>query len=262
MTYPQDRIANLLTRRGVDYKDTVLIAEVGSTAHGMNVNDPDNDDLDLTVVRWEDWAELITGPHDRQSMMIRTQPDGERSRFGDIDLNVYTVRKFAGLMASGNPSILGAVFSPKHHRAVDINFDELARKVASAQAGNAFLGYMRQQIDRWVGARGQKSVTRPELVEQYGFDTKYAAHTIRLGIQGIEYMAKGRFTMPIPEPHVDLIVTLRTGGMDERKALAWAHQLEADLKQAVVDSPLPDKPGAWRQWVNDAYKKHWTGGGS
>src|SRR5690606_36503991 len=116
------------------------------------------DDFDATVVRIESYPELVVGSPKRQSMMIRTQPDGVRSKVGDIDLNVYTLRKVAGLAAGGNPSLLGAIFSQHVHRDTGkVDFEELGRGVASKRAGAAFLGYMQQQMERWLGVRGQKN---------------------------------------------------------------------------------------------------------
>lgn len=250
--FPESRIRDLLARRGVDWTRVLRIVEVGSTAHGISSPDT-GDDFDATVVRMESWQELVVGANDRQSMMVRTQPDGVRSRMGDIDLNVYTLRKFGALASKGNPSILGALFSPLVHKRSHIDFDKLARIVASKRAAGAFLGYMSEQLDRWVGARGQKSVTRPELVEQYGFDTKYAAHVVRLGLQGREYLETGRYSMPMGGVWQSEIISLRTGGYTEREALAWAHQVEEDLKAAIDSSPLPEKPGNWRGWVADQY---------
>lgn len=253
MSFPEDRVRDLLTRRGVDWLRTLRIVEVGSTAHGIASSDT-GDDFDATVIRVEPWKELIVGDPKRQSMMIRTQPDGHRSRMGDIDLNVYTLRKFASLAAKGNPSILAALFSPLRHRDTGTDFDQLARIVASRRAAASFLGYMQQQIDRWVGARGQKNVNRPELVEQYGFDTKYAAHVIRLGLQGIEYLETGRFSMPMDPGDRESIISLRTGGLDEREALVWAQSLEQQVKDAVESSPLPERPGDWRGWTATTYR--------
>jgi hypothetical protein len=34
-------------------------------------------------------------------------------------------------------------------------------------------------------------VNRAELVEQFGYDTKYAIHTLRLGHQGVEFLETG-----------------------------------------------------------------------
>jgi hypothetical protein len=39
---------------------------------------------------------------------------------------------------------------------------------------------------------------RPELVAVHGYDTKYAMHALRLGLQGIELLSTGRITLPVP----------------------------------------------------------------
>ena len=256
-SFDEGQVKELLQNRGVKWKNTLRIVEVGSTAHGISTPET-GDDYDYTVVRMEDFNELIVGDLKRQSMMIRTQPEGERSREGDIDLQVYTLRKFASLAAKGNPSILTAIFSPavRHQQSwMDFPFAELGPIVASKVAANAFLGYMQQQMERWLGVRGQKNVNRPELVEAYGFDTKYAAHVIRLGHQGIEYMEKGYFTLPLDEDLADAIVGLRTGGMEEYDAMTWAKDTEERLKVAIWESWLPDKPalGEVKNWIVTQY---------
>lgn len=253
--WPEGKVRNLLDRRDVAWGSVLRIVEVGSTAIGISTSDT-GDDLDASVVRVEPFDELVAGSPKRQSMMIRTQPDGVRSKVGDIDLNVYTLRKFAGLAAGGNPSILGAIFSQHVHRETGrVDFDELGRKVASKRAGAAFLGYMQQQMERWLGVRGQKNVRRPELVERYGFDTKYAAHIVRLGYQGIEYMQEGRFSMPIDSDLAQSIIDLRTGAVEEYDALEWAKRVENELKQAIIDSALPDHPVAIDAWLVEQYRK-------
>lgn len=248
------RVLDLLARRHVDPARVLLVSETGSTAHGIGAL---TDDLDATVVRIEDFAELVCGHPDRQSMMIRTKPDGVRSEKGDIDLQVYTLRKFANLAAKGNPSILTAIFSPaRYHSQIEpALWEDLADLIASKRAGHAFLGYMRQQIERWTGERGQKNVNRPELVEAYGFDTKYAAHVIRLGYQGIEYMATGRFEVPMQALIAAEITKLRRGGFTEAEALDWATTIEAQLKTAIDTSLLPPNPEPIDDWLLRIYRR-------
>ena len=251
----------LLQNRGVQWGDTIRIVEVGSTAHGISTTDT-GDDYDYTVVRVEDFRELVVGDSKRQSMMIRTQPEGHMSRMGDIDLQVYTLRKFAMLASRGNPSILTAIYSTKVHKDTSgVDWDELGRVVTSRAAGDAFLGYMQQQIERWLGIRGQKNVNRPELVEAYGFDTKYAAHVIRLGHQGIEYMENGRFQVPLDKELAKEIIGLRTGAMKEYDAMEWAKDTETKLKQAIADSDLPPHPAtpAVKRWIVKQYNVLVTG---
>jgi predicted nucleotidyltransferase len=258
MTWKQEQTKQLLKNKGIDFGDVLYVVEVGSTAHGISAETTD-DDHDYTVLRIEDFEELITGDPRHQSMMARTQPEGHRSRMGDIDLQIYTIRKFATLASRGNPSILTALFSPKvHHHQLWIldGLEQLEKIIPSKAAGNAFLGYMRQQMERWIGVRGQKNVKRPELVEAYGFDTKYAAHVIRLGHQGIEYMEKGRFTLPLEENLADAIVGLRTGAMEEYDAMAWAKNTEDRLKVAIDNSDLPEHPNTrgTKKWIEEQYR--------
>ena len=255
MSEPITSAIELLGRR-IHPDRLVLLTEVGSVAQGLNVTD--QDDHDYTAVWIESFGELVDGPQKRQSMMIRSKPEGERSEPGDIDINVYTLRKFVALARKGNPSILLALFAdPVISRLPEDRWEELAQYLQSKRAGGAFLGYMKQQMERWKGERGQKNVSRPELVERYGFDTKYAAHIVRLGIQGTEYMLTGRFTVPMPAVSAWKIKALRTGGVTEREAMAWAEEVEEDLKRAIDQSTLPDEPNEDRThlWLRREYQR-------
>jgi len=49
------------------------------------------------------------------------------------------------------------------------------------------------------GAAGAHT-NRPGLVAIHGYDTKYAMHALRLGLQGIELRTTCRITLPTPEP--------------------------------------------------------------
>lgn len=251
-----DRIWNLLDR--VDLGSQLAVAEVGSTIH---LGETGQDDLDLAGVFIEDPAVTIsTQP---KSHSIRTQLEGERSRVGDIDIIMHPLRKFASLLMGGNPSIITQAFSPN----VVIGYGwippvirALHGAAISQRAGAAFEGYMSQQMERWKGERGQKNVSRPELVEAYGFDTKYAYHAIRLGIQGIEYLTTGELTLPIPEPDRSELISLRTGGYTEAQAYDWARAVREDLREARGMELLPRRPAVDRvqELVANVYLETWA----
>ncbi len=251
-----DRIHNLLGRRDLGYR--WALAEVGSTIY---LGETGQDDLDLAGVFIESPEQTIM--HRPQPTSIRTHLEGERSRVGDIDIIMHPLRKFASLLAGGNPSILTQAFSPN----VVIGqpwWNNLVKSLhgaaASQKAGTAFEGYMSQQIERLKGERGQKSVSRPELIEAYGFDTKYAYHAIRLGIQGIEYMRTGKLTLPIPEPERSELIAVRTGGYTEAQALDWAKAVRHELRDARANTPLPFRPNlpGVERIVAGAYLSTWS----
>lgn len=233
------QVGELLASRSIGWSDVLTITEAGSTAHGISVG---LDDLDFTVVRIESFDELIVGQTRAQSQMIRSKPEGKRSEPGDIDLNVYTLRRFTKLAANGNPSILMTLFAPDEMRMVNNDFPgkRLAEVTRTKRAGEAYLGYLRKQVEKWQGRRAM-GVSRPELVEAHGFDTKFAAHAVRLGIQGVEYLTTGRISLPMSEKFAAKIRSLRAGQMSEADALTRVEKVESDLIAAHDASPLPER---------------------
>lgn len=151
-----------------------------------------------------------------EQYIYRTQPEGVRSGPGDLDLTVYSLRKWLRLALAGNPTILLPLFAPPEHLvAITPPGDELrerSRMIVSRRAGHRFLGYLRAQRERLLGLRGSRHTNRPELVEVYGFDTKFAMHMVRLGVQGVELLETGRISLPLREPWLSWLRDLRQGG--------------------------------------------------
>lgn len=241
-------------------RTTILRCEVGSTVHGLGV--AGTDDRDELGVCMEP-PEYVIGLRHFEQFVYRSKPEGVRSEAGDLDLTIYGLRKFCSLALKGNPSIL-LLFNVPDEKCLTLNvlgrrLRDLAPAFASKKAGAAFLGYMQQQRQRLMGERGQMNVKRPELVERYGFDTKYAGHIIRLGFQGIDYMTTGRFPIPMPDVQRDYILAVRTGQVAENEVLTKAGELEAELKDAIDSTLLPDEPafGAVNKFLIHAYARTW-----
>lgn len=258
-----ERHPSMPVSRDVAEAGTILRCEVGSTVHGVNVaGTDDRDELGVCI----EPPEYVIGLRHFEQYVHRTQPQGERSGPGDLDLTIYGLRKFASLALKGNPSIL-LLFNVPDEKCIVL--ESLGRELralswafASKRAGAAFLGYIQQQRQRLVGERGQKNVKRPELVEQYGFDTKYAGHMIRLGYQGIDYMTTGGFPIPMSDEQRDTIVGIRTGQMSVNDVLSLCGELERDLKAAVEGSALPSAPDfdAVNAFLIRAYIEWWPTG--
>lgn len=84
---------------------TILLVEVGSTAHGTGL--PGGEDHDEMGVVVETPVEVLGVPgYGMRSVMQRTQPEGSRSGPGDVDRTLHSLRRFLHLAAVGNPSIL------------------------------------------------------------------------------------------------------------------------------------------------------------
>lgn len=239
----------------------ILEIVVGSTLHGTAVQDG-LEDLDMMAIVVERPRQFVGfGPVD--TWVHRTKPQGVRSEAGDTDLAVYGLRKFLGLALKGNPAILLAFFAPeafiRRHDVRGRQLQALAPYIVSKQAFMPFRGYMKQQHERLLGFRGQRNVTRPELVERYGYDTKYAGHIVRLGFQGEELLLTGRMTLPMPEEQRQLVLKVRTGGYTLAGVSEVIIDAEQRLQAAFDKSPLrlwPDRE-AVEKWMLRTYLTAW-----
>lgn len=238
-------------------KRVILECVVGSTVHGTHVTDG-LEDLDLLAVAMETPRSFV-GFAQTDTWVERTKPEGVRSEAGDVDRTVYGLRKFLSLALKGNPTILLAFFVPSEFVKVmsdtGRSLQALAPLIVSKQVFGPFRGYMRQQHERLLGLRGQRNVTRPELVNAYGYDTKYAGHIVRLGLQGREILMTGRMTLPMPPAERDLVVAVRTGQYTLAEVSALIVDAENGINKAFEESKLrlwPDRE-AVQDWMIATY---------
>ena len=244
---------------------TILLVEVGSTAHGTGI--PGGEDHDELGVVVEIPAQVI-GLDERGflTVMQRTQPEGERSGPGDIDRTLYSLRRFLRLATSGNPSILMSFWAPVEH--ITPVGEEL-RGLADAFIGRhvipRYRGYMESQARRLLGVAGGKHGRRggggrTELIEQFGYDTKYAMHAARLGFQCLELLSTGNLALPIQGPEADWLRSVRYGEVPFDEWWDRLLALDAQLAAAADDEAIPPGPDRARieAWSIAAHQAVWA----
>lgn len=128
----------------------------------------------------------------------------------------------------------------------------------------SFLGYLEAQRQRLVGERGQRDINRTELIEQFGYDTKYAMHMLRLGHQGVEFLESGRLSLPMREPVRSHLMDVRRGRCKLEDVLTECTRLEMKLSALLDSSPLPLEPDlpTVETFVMDTYAAAWRRGRS
>lgn len=260
-------------KKAIAESGTVLRVLVGSGVHGTAIaNQDDRDEMGLCTEPPSCVVGLDTfEQYQYRSAAARTGTADARSEAGDLDLVIYSLRKWMGLALHGNPTVLLPMFTPTEHVVVNTDIGTeiqryLPEIVASKQAGRRFLGYMEAQRGRLTGERGgghgrRGGGQREELIEAHGFDTKFAMHMCRLGLQGVEYLQTGRLTLPVPEPHLSNLRELRSGKMQYADALAWADDLAGTLRSLLDGgSPLPEQPNRTvaNDWLIRVYRTAWS----
>ena len=246
-------------------KKTIILQGVtGSTAHGCSLDGAEDRDELAVCVEPIELALTLGVPFEQ--FVYRTAAEREhthdaRSQPGDLDLTVFSLRKFCRLAAAGNPSVLLLLFTPDVTRmdALGSNLRDLRQSFISKEAGSRFLGYMNGQRQRLLGEKGQKRVKRPDLEEKFGFDTKYAYHILRLGLQGIELMRTGKLTLPLSLKDRGFLLDVRNGKYSFNEVLTRAGEIEATLKEEIDLSSLPDEADrpVIEKFIQEVYLNMW-----
>lgn len=162
------------------------------------------------------------------------------------DIVVYEIKKALSLLAQGNPNILQILWLEDRHY-IDVKpAGELLLSNRDLFIGKhvfkPFAGYARAQFEkmRRVRFHGRMGEKRKTLVRKFGYDTKNAAHMIRLLRMGIEFLSTGE--LQVERPDASEIVGIKSGYWSLEEVEAEAARLFSAIDNALIHSKLPDKP--------------------
>jgi len=211
----------------------------GSELHGAKVGK--TDDTDIYGVYIEQPEEAL-GLDSREHFVWSTAGNKRRNGPDDVDVTLYSLRKWAGMAAKGNATALHFLFAePQEIPAQTWRRIQTERALfLSRISAKQFLGFADAQFKRLTGEKGRgKKGQRPEYISAFGYDTKAAMHGLRLLYECIELMKDGRITLPRPEKK--LLIEVRSGAWTFERVLAHAQRLFKEVDDAVALSPLPEK---------------------
>jgi uncharacterized protein len=260
----------LMKNGGPEYKriaehGQILRVRTGSVVHGISTESSDRDEVGVCIPP----PEYVLGlrkfeQYQYRDAAERTGKFDAPSKPGDLDLTVYSLQKFVHLALNGNPSMIELLFTPPGHVlydwAIGRDLMQLYPHIVSMEAAPRYLGYLMAQRRSMMSNNGKgRDVTRPQLVAKYGFDTKYAGHMIRLGMQGVELIQTGRITLPMDPKQASIILGIRQGQYSLDWCLLYAASLEEQIKALTHAKLIPDHPDreAMDRWLIAAHMEHW-----
>ena len=239
-------------------EDIIHLFIGGSELHGAKVGA--TDDLDLYGVFLEPPNRALgldANPH----FVWSTARDDHRNGPDDVDVTLYSLRRWAELAAKGNATALHflfaqatAVSSPAWNQVQDASALFLARHSAEQ-----FLGFAENQRKRITGeaGRGTKG-RRPEYECIHGYDSKAAMHCLRLYFECIELMRDGKITLPRPER--DFLIGVRQGKLTMEQFNHKATELRSQAEQSAASSFLPPQVDrkAISSLIADVHLRNWS----
>jgi hypothetical protein len=264
--------------RAIAEAGMILRVQVGSGVHGTSISGQDDrDEMGICLEPPEFVTGLARVPRgidgssgeidfeqfQRHTVWDKSGGLANRSGAGDLDVVIYSARKWCRLALAGNPTVLLALFVPDeevvYRDRYGVELVDTAHRFVSKLAASRFLGYLQSQKAAMTGQVGAHT-NRPELVAVHGYDTKFAMHALRLGIQGVELLTTGRITLPVPEPQRSYLRQVRRGEVELDEVVAGVDAAEARLVALRDGSELPDEPDQrWvDEWLHRSHLSFWS----
>jgi uncharacterized protein len=231
----------------IDWPDTpfpleshlILAGKRGSEAHGTYIPPTDPNGIDDRDVMG------IAIPPRKYYLGLSRWTDAESIK-GVWDVVLYDIQKYVSLLVKQNPNVLSLLWllpedyyfrSPLGDRLI-----ENRSLFASRACYKSFCGYANGQLSRMihVSHRGYLGAKRKALVEKHGYDTKNAAHLVRLLHMGKEFLATGEMNVRRTWD-VEMILEIKQGKWGIQRVYDYAAKLFDAVREAEKTSPLPPR---------------------
>lgn len=225
---------------GFPYSDNIIYMFVGgSQLHGAKLEGTDDSDFYGVYI---EPPRIALGVDAYEHFVYSTSGQRGKNTKDDIDITLYSLRKWARLAVKGNPSVLHFLFARgdvvRLERPAWTSVRQSADIFLARSHLSSFLGYGNAQLARLQNARS-KDTNRPYLETLYGYDTKYAMHIVRLMYEAWELMKDGWITLPRPERA--MLIDIRTGKYTLPTVIEKADAMQREAIAAQALSPLPER---------------------
>lgn len=221
---------------------------MGSVAYGVNSDDSDFDLYGFAIASKEDTFPHLRGEisgfdpcepqfqHFQQHHIFDSSALGGRGR--EYDLCIYSITKYFKLLTGNNPNIIDSLFVPQNcilHSTPIANLVRDNRKIFLHKGCWAkFKGYAYGQLKK-IKIKNPTG-KRLALVEQFGYDVKFAYHVVRLLNEVEQILAEQDLDL---QRSSEQLKAIRSGQWSYEQIEQYFNDKNQQLEQLYVDSKLP-----------------------
>lgn len=208
----------------VNFGYPIMICQTGSRAYGLETTASDYDYKGVFI------------PKNEYLIGLKTV---NQVKVNDDCWVCHSLAHYVDKMIGQNPTLLEVLFIEERIYTSPIweaILPEL-RKLVYKEAFKPYSAYIFSQLQK-VRFR-QPSAKRLELIQEYGYDTKYMSHVARLAIQCTYLMREHYIPVRVPESHRSDVMNIKLGKWDKHTALTYCEGLDRELKEAYNVSTLP-----------------------
>lgn len=222
------------------YDNMIILAGYrGSIAHGMFVPNTDPNSIDD-----KDVMAIVIPSIDNYFGLNGFGSRGTKEFFvGEWDIVIYEIKKYITLLRKSNPNVLSLLWlednhyikrSPEGNKLIENRDMFISKAIYKSFTGYAYGQLKRMEKFKFDGYMGEK---RKALVNKYGYDTKNAAHLIRLLRMGIEFLIDGK--LYVYRKDAPQLLEIKHGKWTLEEIKKEAKKLFDLAEEAYVKSDLP-----------------------
>ncbi len=227
--------------------DTEYEAIMGSFAYGVSGNTSDIDLYAFCVPPKDYVFPHLTGyingfgPSPQNFEVFQQHHIKIENEEKEYDIQVYSIVRMFHLCADGNPNMVDALFVPDRCVLLQSNIARLMRDrrrmFLHKGCYHRYKGYAYAQLKRLDNMKPVGK--RIELVEKYGYDTKFAYHIVRLLLQAEQIMMEHDLNL---ERNSEVLKAIRNGEWTLERLKAWFEEKERILETLYTASTLRHSP--------------------
>lgn len=228
--------------------NTCYITVMGSEAYGVSSGDSDKDYYGFCIP-----PKHFIFPHlggyivgfDKLPEFNQWQQHHIEFNKVIYDLSIYSIVRYIYLCMDGNPNMLDSLFTPTtcviHSNAIGNKIKDNRHLFLSKRLWPKLFGYAKSQLHKAAGKNPEPGSKRDNIRQQFGYDTKFLYHVVRLFSQAEQIFKEN--TLDLQEKsRRELMKAVRRGEMPEQDVLKWVSSKESYLENLYQNSKLPEYP--------------------
>jgi len=228
--------------------NTHYLTLMGSVAYGVSSDTSDSDVYGFCVPHKD-----MVFPHLRGEIMgFGRQKERfeqwqqhhvkDESARKEYDFSVYNIVKYFHLCMENNPNMVDSLFTPRrcvlHTTQIGERVREHRKLFLHRGAFPKFKGYAYAQMNA-IGKRNTTNPKRMELVEKFGYDTKFAYHVVRLANECEQILDLHDLDL---EANREQLKSIRRGEWTLDELKDWFTKKEKHLEDLNAKSTLRNRP--------------------
>jgi len=167
--------------------------------------------------------------------------DANAGKGEEFDISLFNIVSFFELCRGNNPNMIDSLFVPENCILHCTNVGQIVRDnrrlFLSKLCWKKFRGYAMTQLKKMNDKNPVGK--RREIIDQHGYDVKFAYHIIRLFDEVEQIMLEGDLDLQRAK---ETMKAIRRGDWTVDEVRSWAMEKEKALEVAYTKCKLPERP--------------------